>query len=121
MCIKSFKDLIVWRKSIELCKEIYKLVKLLPKEETYCLSDQMRRAVVSISSNIAEGQSRSSKNEFLQFISIASGSNSELYTQLIICKEIGYLNDQQIKDSLLLIEEISKMLSSLKNKLNSYE
>ena len=119
MSIRTFKDLIIWQKSIELCKEIYSLVKLLPKEETYCLSDQMRRSAVSISSNIAEGQARSSKNEFLQFISIASGSNSELYTHLIICKEIGYLDETQIEKSLTLIEEISKMLSTLKNKLNN--
>ena len=77
MDIKSYKDMIVWQKSMELAIEIYRLVKLLPKEETYALSDQMRRAVVSIPSNIAEGQSRGGTKEFVQFLNIAKGSNAE--------------------------------------------
>ena len=84
MDIKSYKDMIVWQKAMELAIEIYKLVKLLPKEETYALSDQMRRAAVSIPSNIAEGQSRSGTKEFVQFLSIAKGSNAELFTQLLM-------------------------------------
>ena len=82
--LNSYQDLLVWQKSVELCVEIYKLVKLLPKEEMYGLSDQMRRAVVSIPSNIAEGYTRKSTNEYLNFLSIANGSRTELETQLLI-------------------------------------
>ena len=87
--VKSYKDLIVWQKSMDLVIEIYKLVKKLPKEETYSLSDQMRRAVVSIPSNIAEGYTRKSTNEYLNFLSIANGSRTELETQLLICERIN--------------------------------
>ena len=78
--LRCFQDLIVWQESMQLAKEIYKLVKLLPSEEQYALSDQMRRAAVSIPSNIAEGQARNSTKEFIQFLYIAKGSNAELLT-----------------------------------------
>ena len=81
---KGYKQLIVWQKAMDLTVQIYRLVKLLPKEELYALSDQMRRAAVSIPSNIAEGQSRYSNKEFIQFLNIAKGSNAELFTQLLI-------------------------------------
>ena len=73
----SYRDLIVWQKTMELTAEVYRVVKLLPKEEIYVLSDQMRRAAISIPSNIAEGQARNSRKEFLQFLAIAKGSNAE--------------------------------------------
>ena len=79
--VQSFQDLIVWQKATDLVIEVYNLVKELPKEEQYALSDQMRRAAVSIPSNIAEGQSRNSTKEFIQFLSVAKGSNAELQTQ----------------------------------------
>ena len=75
---QSYKELLVWQKSMELMIEVYGLVKLLPKYETYGLSDQMRRASVSIPSNISEGQVRNSTKEFINFLSIARGSNAEL-------------------------------------------
>ena len=93
----GFKDLIVWQKSMALTKEIYVLVKRLPKEELYALSDQMRRAAVSIPSNIAEGQGRTSPKEFAHFLSIANGSKAELETQLLLCVELGYLESQEIQ------------------------
>ena len=83
------------------------------------MSDQMRRSVVSVASNIAEGQARNSTKEFQQFLSISLGSNAELYTQLTICLRIGYLNEVQTEKAFLLIEEINKMIFSLKNKLPS--
>ena len=79
--VQSFQDLIIWQKAMDLVIEVYNLVKELPKEEQYALSDQMRRAAVSIPSNIAEGQSRNSTKEFIQFLSVAKGSNAELQTQ----------------------------------------
>ena len=118
MNIQSYRDLSVWQKSMELTVESYKLVKLLPKEEIYALSDQIRRAAVSIPSNIAEGQSRSKTKEFIQFLSIARGSNSELFTQLLICEKVGYLTEKQTLYAKSLSSEISKMLVSLINKLS---
>ena len=113
MAFSNYKDLTVWQKSMDLTEEIYRLVKKLPKEETYALSDQMRRAAVSIPSNIAEGQGRGSGNEFRNFLSIANGSLSELETQLLICVRLGYLSDADIKTALSLSNEIDRMLSAL--------
>ncbi|MBQ7218027.1 MAG: four helix bundle protein [Ruminococcus sp.] len=113
MSAKSFRDLIVWQKSIDLVVEVYQLIKRLPKEEIYSLSNQMRRSSVSIPSNIAEGQQRKTTKEFVNFLSIAKGSNAELQTQLIICVRLGYLTDEQIKPTMTLSEEISKMLTKI--------
>ena len=89
MPIRNYKDLIVWQKAMDLSVEIYRLVKKLPKEELYCLSDQMRRSAISIPSNIAEGKSRTSQKEFSYFLSIAQGSRSELETQIQLGEKIG--------------------------------
>ena len=117
MSIESYKDLLVWQRSIELTKEIYSLVKKLPKEETYALSDQMRRAAVSIPSNTAEGQERHGTKEYINFLSIARGSKAELETQIIICRELNYLTEEETTTAMNLITEISKMLASLIKKL----
>ena len=82
--VNSYQDLEVWKKSIDFVEQIYRLVKQLPKEETYALSDQMRRAAASIPSNIAEGANRKTTKEYIQFLYIALGSAAELETQLII-------------------------------------
>lgn len=95
----SYKELIVWQKSMELVEEIYRLVRLLPKEETYALSDQMKRSAISIPSNIAEGHGRNSSKDFSRFIFIAQGSKAELETQIEICVRLDYLTEQQIKKS----------------------
>ena len=113
----NYKELKVWQKAMDLTVEVYKLVKLLPKEETYALSDQMRRAVVSIPSNIAEGQGRNSDKEFIQFLSIARGSLWELETQIEICLRIGYIDQSLATNIYNLIAEISKMLNALSNTL----
>ncbi len=113
----NYKELKVWQKAMDLTVEVYKLVKLLPKEETYALSDQMRRAVVSIPSNIAEGQGRNSDKEFIQFLSIARGSLWELETQIEICLRIGYIDQSLATNIYNLIAEISKMLNALSNSL----
>ena len=113
----NYKELKVWQKAMGLTVEVYKLVKRLPKEETYALSDQMRRAVVSIPSNIAEGQGRNSDKEFIQFLSIARGSLWELETQIEICLRIGYIDQTLATNIYNLIAEISKMLNALSNSL----
>jgi len=87
--MSDYKDLQVWQESMNLVEEVYKLVKLLPKEETYALSDQLRRAVVSIPSNIAEGQNRNTGKEFIQFLYISLGSASEVETQLLIAQRLN--------------------------------
>lgn len=117
MALQTYKDFIVWHKSVDLATEIYRLVKLLPKEETYALSDQMRRAVVSIPSNIAEGQGRNSTRDFIKFLAIARGSQKELETQLEICVRIGYISRSEIANAMNLCEEVGKMLSKLVRKL----
>ena len=102
---------------MDLAVEVYRLVKFLPREETYALSDQMRRAVISIPSNIAEGQGRSSTRDFIKFLSIARGSQSELETQLQICIRLRYFSEEQAATALGLCTEINKMLNSLIGKL----
>lgn len=116
MYIESYKDLKVWQRSIELVKEVYKISSELPKSELYGLISQMRRAAVSIPSNIAEGYKRRNLGEYIQFLSIADASAAELETQLILTKEI-YKNINVIKARALL-EEVQKMLISLIKKLN---
>ncbi|MEE0929279.1 MAG: four helix bundle protein [Acutalibacteraceae bacterium] len=113
-----FKDLIVWQKAIDLVKEVYSLTKQLPNEEKFDLSSQIRRAVISVPSNIAEGNSRNTKKEYINFLGIARGSISEVWTQLIICNELNYFTDKQIQKAVLLCEEISKMLNAMITKLS---
>ncbi|MEE3429131.1 MAG: four helix bundle protein [Ruminococcus sp.] len=115
--MQSYKDLIVWQKSMTLVENIYGLMKFLPNEEKYVLSDQMRRSAISIPSNIAEGYDRRSTKDYINFLSFARGSNSELQTQLYICNRLNFLSKKQIQPSIDLTEEISKMLNSLINKL----
>lgn len=106
---------------MNLIVEIYRLVPLLPKFETYALSDQMRRAVISIASNIAEGYGRNSTREYIQFLGIARGSCFELETQIQACLHVGYLTEKDTEVSLGLLSEIIRMLhstiSTLKEKL----
>lgn len=94
--MSSYKELIVWQKSIQLVIDIYKLTKIFHKEEIYGLSSQMQRAVVSIPSNIAEGNDRNSSKEFSQFLRIARGSLAELETQIIISEKLEYTGKEQI-------------------------
>ncbi len=118
MGAKYFKDLIVWQKSMDLVAEVYKLVRLLPNEELYVLSSQMRRSAISIPSNIAEGQKRRTDKEFATFLSYAKGSNAELQTQIMLCSRLGFLNVDRINNVLDLTVEIDKMLESFILKLN---
>ena len=98
---------------MDLTVEVYALVKRLPKEEQFALSDQMRRAVISIPSNIAEGEGRNSDKELIKFLLIARGSLWELSTQIEICERLGYLEQSETTVATDLITEISKMLNAL--------
>jgi len=117
--IKDFKDLIVWQKAMELVVEVYQLVKKLPKEELFALSDQMRRAAISIPSNIAEGQGRNSVKEYIRFLAIAKGSKAELETQLLLCVKVNYLNKVEIQTAINLIQEIGRMINTLQKSLKA--
>lgn len=119
MPLCRFQDLIVWKKAMELTQETYRLVKTLPPEERYALSDQMRRAAVSIPSNIAEGQARNTSKEFIQFLHIAKGSNAELITQLLLCVDFGYLTEEQIHYARQLSYKVAQLLSALIRSLKS--
>ena len=113
----SYKELRVWQKAMDLVTETYKLCKTLPKEETYGLSDQMRRAAVSIPSNIAEGQARKNKKEFIHFLYIAQGSLAELLTQLEICVRLGYIGQDMTEKAERYSEETGKMITNLMKNL----
>jgi len=106
---RSFKDLVVWQKALELAKEIYKITKQLPPSETYGISSQLRRASVSIPSNIAEGAKRSTKKNFLQFLRIANGSAAELETQILILNDV--YPEINSKKASSLLEEVQKILT----------
>ena len=114
-----YKDLIVWQKAMDLTTEIYRLTKKLPKDELYGLTNQLRRAAVSIPSNIAEGNGRASTGDYLRFLIIARGSNAEVETQLLLCVRLNYLAQEDIEATLSLNEEIGRMLSSIITKLKN--
>ncbi|MDZ7315243.1 MAG: four helix bundle protein [candidate division KSB1 bacterium] len=111
--LQSYRELIVWQKSVALAKRIYLSTSQLPKEETYGMQSQMRRAAVSIPANIAEGQARQSTGEFLQFLGIARGSLAELETLLILCEALNLLDKPNVTALLSDCEEIGKLLSGL--------
>ena len=121
--VYSFEKLVVWQKSIELAKIIYSITQNFPKTETYGLSSQIQRAVISVSSNIAEGYVKYSPKEQIKFTEIAYGSLMEVLNQIIIAKEINYISENDylmIRDK---VEEISRMLNALRisqqNKINN--
>lgn len=108
--IQSYKELVVWQKSIILVKEIYKITKHYPKAELFALVSQIRRAVISIPSNIAEGYGRRSHKEYLQFYSIAYGSALEVETQLILSKELNFITQAEFNQAASVLTEVIKML-----------
>ena len=108
--MKTHKDLDVWKKSIDLVTHVYRITKDFPKEELYGLTTQIRRSAISIPSNIAEGAARKNVKEFIQFLYVALGSFSELETQLIISKNLNYIQSDQLSDE---YSSIGKMLIGL--------
>ena len=119
MKIKSYKDLDIWKRSIKLVEDIYRVTKSFPREELYGLTSQMRRAAVSIPSNIAEGFTRLHDKGYKQFLYIALGSCSELSTQIIIASRLKYFDNNKIEQLLNEIDEICRMTMSLIKKLNT--
>jgi four helix bundle protein len=115
--IKSYKDLIVWQKSMTLVEFVYKVTSSFPKEETFGLTNQLRRCAVSIPSNIAEGKGRGTRKDYRQFLLISYGSASELETQILIAKNLNYLDEKHFDEIISLIDEISRMLMTIIRKL----
>lgn len=109
--IRTHKDLDVWKKSIELAQEIYRFTKNFPQEEIYGLTSQIRRSIISVPSNIAEGAARRTTKEFIQFLSYAAGSLAEVETQLILSSKVGYLKNKE--DVFGDVEDVKKMLGGL--------
>jgi four helix bundle protein len=111
--VQSFRDLQVWQRAMQLTVAIYRLTQEFPREEVYGLSSQIRRAAVSVPSNIAEGQGRLGTGEFRQFLGVARGSNFELQTQLEIAKTLGFGDAKVIDEAESLSHEVGKMLYAL--------
>jgi four helix bundle protein len=111
--MKTYKDLIVWQKSIQLVEEIYKVTELFPKEEIFGLTSQIRRSAVSIPSNIAEGKMRMTPKEFRHFLIIAYGSGAEIETQIIIAKRLPKTEKLDYSKIDNLLDEIMRMLNKL--------
>ena len=117
--IHSYKDLIVWQKSMNLVVKIYELTEKFPKSEIYGLISQMRRSAVSIPSNISEGRRRSSRKDFRNFLVIAYGSGSELETQLEIAKRLQFGNNSDYEEVDSFLSEVMRMLNKMLSGLRS--
>jgi four helix bundle protein len=116
--IRSYKDLIVWQKAMILIKAIYTVTKEYPKEEMYGLTSQLRRAVVSIACNIAEGQARNSTGEFKQFLGISRGSLAETETLLLLSSDLDLISSAELEEITKITDEVGKLLSGLLKSLN---
>src|SRR5581483_7522343 len=113
MAVQNYRDLVVWQRAMDLAEAIYGISRGFPKEELYGLTNQVRRAAVSVPSNIAEGQGRGSTREFVQFLHIANGSRQELETQLILAQRLNYIREQELEPLLALSEEVGRIRSGL--------
>jgi four helix bundle protein len=118
---QHYKDLIAWRKAMDLVNAIYDATDTFPKRETYSLTDQIRRAAVSVPSNIAEGQAHYSNREFLHFLRHSRGSLAELETQLLVAKQRNYLPEPQAAELLKQADELNRILSGLINSIRQRE
>ena len=113
MAVKQYQDLIAWQKAIALVTEIYKASSSFPRDEIYGLTSQLRRAAVSVPSNVAEGQGRATSGEFIQFLCHARGSLFELETQVIVAHNLNYLSDAQREELITRISELGRILNGL--------
>jgi four helix bundle protein len=114
---ESFKDLVVWQRAVQLTVAVYKLTNSFPASERFGLTNQLRRASVSVASNIAEGYGRSTKGEYVLFLGHARGSNCEVETQLVISKELGFGSKELLDSAESLSGEVSRMLVAMMSKL----
>ena len=116
---QGYRDLIVWQQAMDVAVETYRLTSAFPKDEMFGLTSQMRRAAVSIASNIAEGEGRKSKNEFSHFLGIALGSKSELETQIVLSERVNLLKSSETELIKKSLDDIGKMLTALRRKLGT--
>ena len=117
MAIKSYRELIVWERSLELACEAYRLTGHFPSEERFGLTVQMRRAAISIVSNIAEGHARHSRGDFRRSVSIALGSLAELETQIELSRRLGFASSADVADLCGLTEQVGRMLGAMSSRL----
>ena len=117
--LTSYQQLIVWQKSFELAIRIFKITALFPKSELYGIVSQMRRCAVSIPSNIAEGYARGHRPEYIQFLKIAFTSGAELETQLLLARELGFLDERDFSQTSNLLAEVQKVLNKLIRSLST--
>jgi four helix bundle protein len=115
--VQSFRDLLVWQRTVEMSLAVYRLTASFPETERFGLTNQLRRAAVSVASNIAEGYGRSSRGEYVQFLGHARGSNFEIQTQLVIAEGLGFGNEQARRKADDLASEVGKMLVTMMSKL----
>jgi len=113
MAVESYQELIVWQKAMDLVVLVYAATRAFPREETFALTSQLRRACVSVPSNIAEGQGRHSPKEFVRFLEIAHGSLQEVETQVMIAGRLHYLDDGRQQDLLSHCAEVARLLNGL--------
>jgi len=119
--MNHFKDLIAWQKAMDLVEQIYRLTEAFPARENYGLSNQLRRAAVSVASNIAEGQARYSRKDFRHFLRLAKGSLAEIETQVLIALRLGYINRDACDRCLSHIKELGRILAGLISSLHVHE
>lgn len=117
MAVRGYRELVVWRRAMQLARETYRVAAALPPSERYGMASQLRRAAVSVASNIAEGHSRAHVREFLQLLSVARGSTVELETQLLLAQLVGHVRGREIRTALALCDEVSRMLTVMRAKL----
>jgi four helix bundle protein len=113
----SFRDLVVWRRAIEMTIAVYRCTGAFPDTEKFGLTNQLRRASVSVASNIAEGYGRATTGEYFQFLGHARGSICEVETQLVIAKELGFVTENAIREAASLCDEVGRMLVSMMKKI----
>jgi four helix bundle protein len=121
MAVRNYRELFAWQKAMDLVVAVYEASRVFPKEETYMLTGQLRRAAVSIPSNIAEGQGRGVGREFTHHLRIAYGSLRETETQLLIAERLGYLPARKIETILELSSEVGRLINGLMKSLNRQE
>ena len=119
MTVKTFRDLIAWQKAMLLAQQVYRITAKMPESERFGLMTQMRRAVVSIPSNIAEGHARGSTKEFLRHLSISQGSLAEVETLLTLAEELGYCRPQELTGIVDLCGQLGRMIGGLRKRLRS--
>ena len=119
MVVRNYGDLMAWQKALDLVEVVYKATGQFPKEEIYGLTNQLRRAVVSIPSNIAEGQGRKSDNDFRRFLAFSHGSSREAETQILIAKRLNYLSEAQTERLMNLAGEVGRLINGLGHSLGT--